>query len=621
MKKFLRLIAILLCFTAFVTFNTNYNTVFAAEVEDEVAEETEEETNETNETEESAEDNEVDETADNDETDNDETEDDETEETDTQQMPITPFTPPTIFPQGIVVPAVDISTEVITPAAHPTTEIVFAGMPQGAITQLFTVVATSPITNVQTLLLEDNRLAIDILNSTTALLGAQPLLPFSSISEIRVSQFEETVTRAVLDLPSGANFSVSLSPDRLMVQVLIAQNTIQNLTFSVSETFDTIVLTGVVPDNLQVSLTTGILRFNIPNTVIPYEFIIDAAADGNFAQHINLWQITPTMAQLAIAIHEFTAFTLLQTGINETTINLHPTTFRNISYDFAARTFTIPRDADNFNITWANTNLFDDYHQRRAILTLPVMANDHLGFGTKMVGDMMLQSVSILHGLNHTQLVFEGNQIFSLVFEEDEENLTIRVLHPRMRYSRIVMLDPGHGGHDPGAVRGTVRESDLNMQIMQKLQMLIDADGIIRAYTTRNTDVFVPLVERAAMGNVIADIFVSIHHNAANNAGIHGLETFFLTSEIDNFRTLTNRNLADIMHRNLLMMLGSADRGVRPANFSVLRNSHIPAVLLELGFMSNSGELARMQTEEFQWQAARAIYNSLLEAFAMIPAR
>ncbi|MCL1987860.1 MAG: N-acetylmuramoyl-L-alanine amidase [Firmicutes bacterium] len=615
MKKFKRLLAILLCFTAFITFNTLTNyTVFAAEIE-------EEEISEEIDLEETAEETELDET---DETDESaETDEDETDETAAtrQIIPTVPFAPANAFPQGMVIPAVDMSTEVVTPMIHPTTEVVFVGIPQGVATQLFVIMANSPITNVQRLLLEDNRLAIDILNSTTTLQGAQPIPQLSTVSEVRVSQFEETVTRVVLDLPSGAEFTVTLSSDRQSVSILISQKTLQDLTFSVGENFDAIVLTGVLPANLHIQPGTGVIRFNIPNTTIPTELILDAATEGNFATHINLWQLAPTIVQLAITVNEFTDFTLLQTGLNETTINLHPTTFRNISYNFLERTFTIPRDETNFNITWQNASLVDNYHQRQAVLTLPINANDHLGFGNILITDAFLQSVNIVHNVNNTQLVFTGNQIFSLDLQETDESLVIRVLHPRQRYSRIVVLDPGHGGHDPGASRGAVLEKDLNMRIMQKVSQLIEADPNMRAYTTRNTDVFVPLADRAFFGNGMADIFVSIHHNASNNSAINGIETYFLASEMDQFRTLTSRNLADIMHRNLVSMLNSYDRGVRSANFSVLRNSTIPAVLLELGFMSNGQELARMQTEEFQWQAARAIYNSLLEAFVLVPPR
>jgi len=281
---------------------------------------------------------------------------------------------------------------------------------------------------------------------------------------------------------------------------------------------------------------------------------------------------------------------------------------------------------EGFSIDPAMVPRSDMYHQRQFILWLPDIS-EHIGFGEMLVGDTLLRSLTIAHAPNSTQLIFNGNQIFTLDLQEDENYYIIRVLHPRERYPRIVIIDPGHGGRDPGAVRAGIRESDLNLNVTRKLLQLIEADGVIRAYTTRNSDVHLGetsaecLRARANFGNHIGDMFVSIHFNAANNTNAHGIETYYRESGLDAFRTLTSRRLADIMHRNKLTMLGSNDRNVRSANFAVLRYSTIPAVLLELGFMSNQAELARINTAEFQWMAAHAIYSAMLEAFAWVPER
>jgi N-acetylmuramoyl-L-alanine amidase len=176
-------------------------------------------------------------------------------------------------------------------------------------------------------------------------------------------------------------------------------------------------------------------------------------------------------------------------------------------------------------------------------------------------------------------------------------------------------------------VHNGIRETDLNMLVMEKLLHFIEADGFIRAYTTRNTDrhfdenLATDLLMRSHFSNAIGDLFISIHHNSVGSPGVHGLETYYRESPQDEFRVMPSRLLAEIMHRHLLGALGSHDREVRSANFSVLRNSNIPAVLLELGFMSNPAELARMNTPEFQWQAARAVYDALLEIFAIYTPR
>ncbi|MCL1988200.1 MAG: N-acetylmuramoyl-L-alanine amidase [Firmicutes bacterium] len=179
----------------------------------------------------------------------------------------------------------------------------------------------------------------------------------------------------------------------------------------------------------------------------------------------------------------------------------------------------------------------------------------------------------------------------------------------------VVIIDAGHGGTAPGAVQSGTRESDLNLAVAQKLFALIENNPNITAYLTRDSDTNIGLRERSAFGNTYGTIFISIHHNATNNRNVNGIETFFTTTDFDENRQFTSRQFADIMQRNLINQLNSHNRGVRNRRFGVLRRSQIPAVLVELGFMTNQTELSRIRTQEFQQQAAQALYNGILETF------
>jgi len=538
-------------------------------------------------------------------------------------LPYTPGIPGFVAPIGQIIPARDMSTERIPYANFPTATVFHVGVPTEPGLQMFYIVAASPISGVERLLLEDNRLAIDILNSTTVLSGALAIPPHLAASGIRVSQFTDSITRVVFDLESGTEFVIGISPDRMIITLTVMQQNLTDINFEAGEHYDEIVLSGVRPSALRVQPSTGRLFFFISN--MQSDLAFDTPVEGNFATNLSLSALSAHALVLDVAINPFTAHMILQTGPDETTIRLFPATYRNVFYDFEARTLRIPR-VEGFSIDPAMVPRSDMYHQRQFILWLPDIS-EHIGFGEMLVGDTLLRSLTIAHAPNSTQLIFNGNQIFTLDLQEDENYYIIRVLHPRERYPRIVIIDPGHGGRDPGAVRAGIRESDLNLNVTRKLLQLIEADGVIRAYTTRNSDVHLGetsaecLRARANFGNHIGDMFVSIHFNAANNTNAHGIETYYRESGLDAFRTLTSRRLADIMHRNKLTMLGSNDRNVRSANFAVLRYSTIPAVLLELGFMSNQAELARINTAEFQWMAAHAIYSAMLEAFAWVPER
>ena len=532
-----------------------------------------------------------------------------------------PPTPPTVIPPvtGQIAPARDVSTSVIQTVDHPATTIVSVNPPMASGQQIFTIVASSAISGVERTLLEDNRLVLDIPNSTTLVSGAIPVPPSLAVRALRASQHAATTSRVVLELQPGTEFRIDLNAERTVITITINNNTLTDVSFVPGAAYDAIVLTGVSPAIISTQPITGHLNFHMANTMAATS--IDTAVQGNFASHLRLSQVGEHALTLSVAVNTFaTAHSIVQTGPNETTIRLQNTSFQNIDYDFETRTFRIPKSSGTpLNITAATR--FDMYHQHQFVLALSMDASAHLGTGEVLIGDPLVRSMTLNHTAGGTQLIFNGNQIFTLDVQEDAEHYTIRIMHPRERYQRIVVLDPGHGGRQPGVVRDGIRESDMVLQVTQKLLQLIEADGFIRAYTTRNSDVYVSLADRARLGNNTGDLFLSIHINSSTNIAAHGIETYFRANSLDNFRSLTSRNFADIIHRNKLVTLGSNDRGVRTANFVVLRYSTIPAVLVELGFMSNAAERERITGTEFQWQAARALYNGLLEAFLHLPTR
>ena len=180
----------------------------------------------------------------------------------------------------------------------------------------------------------------------------------------------------------------------------------------------------------------------------------------------------------------------------------------------------------------------------------------------------------------------------------------------------VVVIDPGHGGPErPGAVYNSVRAADLNLAVAEKLLYLINRDGFMRAYTTRSSDTHISWEDRAALANDVGDFMITIHHNASENLNIRGVETFYLSNMDDQFRNITSHNFAQLVQHNLVTHTGRHNRRVESAEFRVLRYANVPAALVELGFMSNPQEFATLVSEEYQWRAAKGLYNALIEAF------
>lgn len=145
-----------------------------------------------------------------------------------------------------------------------------------------------------------------------------------------------------------------------------------------------------------------------------------------------------------------------------------------------------------------------------------------------------------------------------------------------------IFIDPGHGGRDPGACHGNIKEKDIVLDIGLILGELLVKEGFKVAYS-RTNDTFVSLSERANKSNRLgSDIFISIHCNAFTSSNAQGLETFY-------YRTSKNgKRLADKFQTSIVKKsLYTKDRGIKQGNFYVLRRTRAVAVLLELGFISN----------------------------------
>lgn len=176
----------------------------------------------------------------------------------------------------------------------------------------------------------------------------------------------------------------------------------------------------------------------------------------------------------------------------------------------------------------------------------------------------------------------------------------------RVPNSRIVvMIDPGHGGKDPGAIGiGGLREKDVILPISQQVAALLDQQGV-QAVMTRSDDRFISLEGRVQMARQArATLFVSIHANAISlrRPDVNGVETYYFSSQ----------HLAEAIHSSMLQSLNVRDRRVRRSRFYVLRNNSIPAVLVEVGYVTGAEDAPRLASPAFQRQMAEAIARGIL---------
>ena len=176
----------------------------------------------------------------------------------------------------------------------------------------------------------------------------------------------------------------------------------------------------------------------------------------------------------------------------------------------------------------------------------------------------------------------------------------------------IVIIDPGHGGKDPGAVHGDYREKDQTLGIAKRLQVKL-AEKNINSIMTRDKDEYIPLLYRAEIAKKIKDnaVFISLHLNASKSHTGSGFESFVFS------RNSGNKELQDILHEAIMDLNTKyriKDRGKKEASFLVLKHvKHIPAILLELFFIDT--DIKKIEGSNYYIEVATVIATAIADNY------
>ena len=168
---------------------------------------------------------------------------------------------------------------------------------------------------------------------------------------------------------------------------------------------------------------------------------------------------------------------------------------------------------------------------------------------------------------------------------------------------QLVVIDPGHGGPDVGATRNGIYEKDINLAMSKQLGRILQQMGYAVAYT-RTDDIDLDLEPRVQIAEKAkASVFVSVHVNSldANASQVNGVETYYASG------ASLGKSLADLVHDQIIASTGANDRGVRSARFYVIRNTSMPAILVETGYITNPSEASRLVNSSYQERMAAAI--------------
>ena len=223
------------------------------------------------------------------------------------------------------------------------------------------------------------------------------------------------------------------------------------------------------------------------------------------------------------------------------------------------------------------------------------------------------------------------NENGAWIREIKEETSSSELPFATNNYQKVIFLDPGHGGKDPGAQYLGLKEKDLNLQVSQQLKTKLESLGY-KVIMSRSTDVFVDFVtERSKMSNETnADMFISIHFNATGHgldSGEDGIQTY-MYQPTGNIPSVINKKwhdnptrlkysykLGSYIHQSVLATTQAKDAGLLAKSFAVLRETNKPAILLELGYMDDSKESQKIRTKEYQQKLVDGIIQGIQQYY------
>ena len=268
----------------------------------------------------------------------------------------------------------------------------------------------------------------------------------------------------------------------------------------------------------------------------------------------------------------------------------------------------------------------DKYHEKAFVLTLEGDQRAHFKENPILYNSSVISKVTLsLNGSGNTEIRVDTHKIQGYKLNDCNDYVGINVANPSQVYDKIVVLDAGHGGKDPGALNSAAKEKDLALTIIYKFakDYFNSTGSAIKAYWTRSDDTYVALGDRAAFASQVeADLFISLHMNAASAETAKGLEVLYGSNNKFTMSGLNSKEMAAIFKKQLIEDLAMTDRGIKDRpNLVVLKSNEVPAVLIELGFITNSEDLKKLTTESFQKKTAASIYEATKLCFEKYPTK
>ncbi len=392
--------------------------------------------------------------------------------------------------------------------------------------------------------------------------------------------------------------------------VYLEQGGTGSITFRLSGTLHDILKTATV------NRSGNVITATIPKS----DYILDKHQFNNFGEIVQKMDITEKEDSVVISfqcmnVADFSYIT--QNGVLEINILY---TYGSKDGSVISYSLSIPKPA---GVTMANVSNEDLYTSK----TFKVYINgDHTAFYQNnpiIINNSNIKNLTVTRSGANTVITITTASLSGYKIFDKGDCFQIKMGTPKKIYKNIVVLDAGHGGHDPGAQSRGTNEKDLTFKILYTLMKNYFSDNApdTKVYWTRTNDSYISLANRAAFAKTVgADVFISLHMNSAANTSANGTEVYYsISNNSKGFSGITSQKMANLFKTRLVNDLKTKSRGTKSAAYYVLKHNTVPAILIELGFISGNSDYGKLTNPTFQNNAAKSIYNGIMTLFATYP--
>lgn len=483
--------------------------------------------------------------------------------------------------------------------------------------QVFTIHANGEIAKYEEVLLDDQKIVLDFYGAKSGLASTIAQTNSSIVSAVRTAQHtaeDGTVfTRVVLDLSGKKSYEVTQSADGKSVMVAFERVLVEDISVKHKNEKDIIEIEGSGGLGASVFTLSNPHRIvvDIPNAEsalpsMPDLEDLDYVFDGRAAM------FTDTTLRIVFEVGDLTEYSHRESG-DTLTLEIERSTLNHMLFDSEDEILYLDKE-DAFDIEDVEIN--DQYLNGYTELTLPGDFEDIYGYGTYRIGGDVVESIEVSTKRGETTLRFNQNRISVYEIEEESDRYAIHIRNPREVYDKVLLLDAGHGGKDPGTSGNGLIEKDMNLIMLQKVYKELQKTDI-KVYLTRDSDTYPENNQRAKTANDIAHAMVSIHMNSAG-ATINGTETLYQVHANDT-SGLTSKKLAELIQSSIISATGNTNRGTKlRTDLLILNGTTVPAVIVETVFLSNAGDALKISRSSYQDTVAYAIADAIEEAMDLL---